>query len=68
LQGCKASAWALLLRRTACARLAPAVAPCSMENKTALTCCAVSFAAGVCLGFSINRALRKMLKRLDKDL
>ena len=39
-----------------------------MENKAAGTACAVSFGAGVLVGFSLNRWMRNLLKKLEKDL
>jgi uncharacterized membrane-anchored protein YhcB (DUF1043 family) len=38
-----------------------------MENKTAATCCAASFVVGVVVGVWAHRALRRALKRLDKE-
>jgi hypothetical protein len=38
-----------------------------MENKTAATCCAVSFLCGVVCGVYVHRAMRRALKRLDKE-
>jgi hypothetical protein len=39
-----------------------------MENRTAVSACAVSFVAGVFVGFSLNRWMRQALKKLDKNL
>jgi|APGre2960657444_1045066.scaffolds.fasta_scaffold06855_6 HAMP domain-containing protein len=39
-----------------------------MENKTAVTACAASFAVGIVVGFSLNRWLRRVFRKLEKDL